>query len=256
MDTDNAFEDPNVVDRYRYRPDYPKALYRRLTDIARDRHALLDLGCGPGKISRTLAAEFDHVDAVDPSPAMQSLGRSLPGGTAPNLSWIRETAEEAELRHTPYGLIVAGASIHWMDQARLFKRLGQLTPHSTVAIVDGDSPHHPPWQTPWHDFMLRWIPRLTGLDFGAKAFEQKMRRFTDHIDVLGDESFDSEPIEQSVEDFIACQHSRKTFTYRKLGQFADEFDAELHSLLAPYSQSGVLTFRVRTQLTWGTIRKG
>lgn len=254
MDTDAVFEDPDVVNRYRYRPDYPEALYRRLIQLGRDRHALLDLGCGPGKISRPLVLEFNQVDAVDPSPSMLALGRSLPGGTARNLSWILGTAEEAELPHAPYSLIVAAASIHWMEQPRVFSRLTQLTPNSTIAIVDGDGPHQPPWQAPWHDFMARWIPRLTGLDFGAKAFEQRMRRFTDHIDILGDEGFDSEPIEQSVENFIACQHSRKTFTYQKLGHLADEFDSELAELLTPYSQNGFLTFRVRAHLTWGTIR--
>lgn len=227
MDDGNAFEDPDVVERYRHRPDYPARLYQRLAELAPDHRALLDLGCGPGKISRPLATHFDYVDAVDPSSTMLELGRSSPGGGAPNLNCILGGAEEADLPHAPYSLIVAAASIHWMEQARLFDRLTRLTPNSLVAIVDGDSPHQPGWQGPWHDFMSRWIPRLTGQSFGAKAFEQSMRRFTDHIDILGEECFDSEPIDQSIEEFIACQHSRKTFAYRQLGPLGDTFDSEL-----------------------------
>lgn len=254
MDAGNTFEDSEVVERYRHRPDYPARLYRRLVELAPDHRALLDLGCGPGKISRPLATHFDHVDAVDPSPAMLELGRSLPGGVAPNVTWIPGRAEEADLPHAPYSLILAAASIHWMDQPRLFDRLLRLTPNSVVAVVDGDAAHEPPWQDAWHEFMSRWVPRLTGQTFGAKAFEQDMRRFTDHIDILGEEHFDSERIEQPVADFIACQHSRKTFTYRRLGCLGDVFDSELADLLTPCSQDGILTFTVRTQLTWGTIR--
>ncbi|MGO8134389.1 class I SAM-dependent methyltransferase, partial [Rhizobium ruizarguesonis] len=41
---------------------------------------LLDIGCGPGKISCALAGAFKSVTAVDPSEHMIALGRSLPGG--------------------------------------------------------------------------------------------------------------------------------------------------------------------------------
>ena len=82
MDSEDVFEDPGVVEYYRYRPDYPDALLRRLSDIAPAHEALLDLGCGPGKISRQLAAEFRHVDAVDASAEMLGLGarRGAPWG--------------------------------------------------------------------------------------------------------------------------------------------------------------------------------
>ena len=101
--------------------------------------------------------------------------------------------------------------------------------------------------------MEGWIPELTGQSFGAKAFVQRMRRYADHIDVLGEEAFESQPIRQSVSDFIACQHSRKTFCYPKLGSLAERFDAELLELLTPYAVDGHLTFSVETNLTWGRM---
>lgn len=254
MDDEGIFQDPDVVDCYRHRPDYPVALLQRLAALAQNRRALLDLGCGPGKIGRPLTTGFERVDAIDPSPAMIDLGRSLPGGRASNLTWIVGPGERARMPHAPYDLVAAGASIHWMDQPRVFSRLARLTPRSTIAIVDGDGAHEPPWQEGWQRFMSHWIPRLTGLSFGARAFEQSMRRFAEHVNVLGEESFDGEPIRQSVTDFILCQHSRKTFARRKLGNQASVFDAELFDLLMPHAEDGYLTYTVRTHLSWGTLQ--
>lgn len=44
------------------------------------------------------------------------------------------------------------------------------------------------------------------------------------------------------------------FTYQKLGPLAERFDSELSELLAPYSENGTLSFRVRAQLAWCKIR--
>ena len=52
---------------FRYRPPYPKAL---LASIVTQAHlpgsaVLLDLACGPGRVTLDLAASFEHVHAID-----------------------------------------------------------------------------------------------------------------------------------------------------------------------------------------------
>lgn len=117
-----SFEEREVVD-LPLSPPYPEAVFEKLHQLAPRHDAMLDIGCGPGKVSRPLTRCFADVVAVDPSRHMIALGHTLPGGRAPNLHWVRGLAEEAPLDGRRFDLTVAAASIHWMDHDRLFPKL-------------------------------------------------------------------------------------------------------------------------------------
>ena len=54
---------------YRFRPDYSSEVCDTLSGLLPDRpRTLLDAGCGPGKIVRTLVDQIDGADAVAVSP--------------------------------------------------------------------------------------------------------------------------------------------------------------------------------------------
>ncbi len=243
-----SFETAQVVDLYHLRPPYPGALFQAILNASPARGALLDIGCGPGKMARPLAPSFAHVTAVDPSVQMLELGRGLPGGDAPNIVWVHGLAEDAVYPRPFYDTVVAALSLHWMDQPRLFARLSHsLRPNHLIAIVNGDQAFEPPWEADWQTFLRDWVPRITGAPLRAKT--RAMARSAKYIDVMARQHLISDPIQQSVEDFILCQHSRDTFALSKLGDRRAAFDDELRALLAPHARDGVLEFRVGTQLT-------
>jgi trans-aconitate methyltransferase len=247
-----TFRDEDVVNCYACRPPYPVAVFERLLTLAPSRDSLLDLGCGPGKITQQLAGHFKAVTAIDPSAAMLAAARdSVPGD---NISWVQANAESATLGG-PHDLAVAAASIHWMNHETLFPRLGAcLGPAAKIAIVDGDGAYQPPWAEPWADLMARWVPRLTGQPFDPEGFTETMRTYRRWIDIQGEETYVSAPFSQPIDDFITCQHSRQTFARSRMGAAAAaEFDAELANLLSPYANDGVLSYSVETQLAWGAI---
>jgi len=68
-------------------------------------------------LARPLAPLVDRIHAVDWSAAMIEGGRRLPGGDHPNLIWTVGAAETVALV-PPYGLVTAGASLHWMGLGR------------------------------------------------------------------------------------------------------------------------------------------
>ena len=47
----DRFQYQSVVDRYYFRPEYPQAIYDKLFSFLQPTSAVLDLGCGPGKLS-------------------------------------------------------------------------------------------------------------------------------------------------------------------------------------------------------------
>ena len=252
-----SFEEADVVENYVFRPPYPQALFQRLVEIAPARTALLDIGCGPGKISRPLARHFETVTAVDPSRAMIALGRSMPDGDAPNIEWVEGFAEDFPIADRRFDLTVAAASIHWMDHERLFSRLlAHGRPGHVVAVVAGDDAFEPPWRANWVNFLERWVLAVTGEPFDPVGKPREWDRYAAHLDIKGEEYFVSAPFEQSVAAFIACQHSRDTFAPSKLGARLPDFDRELEQILRPHARDDRLTYRVRTKLVWGRIKAG
>ena len=123
-------------------------MYRILLNLLGDKRGrVLDVGCGPGKIARTLVDRVGGVDAIDFSREMIRVGKSLANGDHPNLRRIHERVEETPL-HPPYKMITAGSSIHWMEWSVVFPRFKEvLTADGYLFIFDGDRPI----ASPWHD---------------------------------------------------------------------------------------------------------
>ena len=167
---------------------------------------------------------------MDPSLPMLKRGQALHAGMT-NIRWF-----------------------HWMDHAVVFPRLvGVLETDGVLAMIEGDRPHQPPWQAAWMVFLRRWLERV-GLRYDKDEFGDAVTAHERWIDVTGWCAFVFD-YQQSVADFVACQHSRATWTINQLGEaVAAEFDRELTELLTPFAGDGQLEFSVQTNLVWGTPR--
>ena len=247
------FEDADVVACYVHRPPYPEALHARLLELMPQRGRVLDLGCGPGKLARALAPRVDQVIAVDPSAAMLDLAQALDAGANRNIAWTHARAEDLVLAPEIH-LAVAGAAIHWMDPAVLFPKLAAaLAPGAPVAIVEGDGPSEAAWLEAYMAVIKAWVARVTGRAWQDASHRALMSAHDPWLDVQGRETF-SATIRQSVEDLIACEHSRATWARARMGASAQAFDADLRAALSPWASDGVVEYEVQTRLVWGWAR--
>lgn len=231
MRAGQSFKEQDVAEYYRYRPDYPVELFEKLYALSPRHHSALDLGCGPGKVARRIGKDFGSVTAVDASASMLSIARRLQVKEDTNISWVCGLAEEVEFEDSPFDLIIAAASIHWMDHAVLFPRLfNHVTKEHVFAVVNGDDAYQPPWQKGWDDFLSKWILELTGQPYEqnrpGSQFTRKMESHRQWLDLRGTDSIEH-TLSQSVEDFILCQFSRDTFAPSKLGHRIEEFSTDL-----------------------------
>jgi SAM-dependent methyltransferase len=253
----NHFAAQSVAQNYVHRPPYSPQVYDLLVRLMpADARAVLDAGCGPGKLALGLLPFADRLDAVDPSAEMIAIGRALPGGADKRIRWLQASVEDAPLA-PPYGLIVCGVSFHWMDADVALTRFAQsLAAGGMFALVSGDAPADPPWHDAEKDMMSDFIERLQGgrPQFLATSREALERNLLEHARFrrLGFKITEPFAVRQSVEDYLACQHSRATWSIDFMGaEMSAEFDSRLRALLAPHARNGALNYVVQTRVEWG-----
>ena len=253
------FASPELAGNYRHRPAYASEVFELLAALLpAATRCVLDAGCGPGKLSLGLLAAATRIDAVDPSAAMLEIGRALPGGASDKLHWQLASVEQAELT-PPYGLVVAGASMHWMDLDVVLARFAEvLAPEGHFALVNGDAAVDPPWRGEERAIFADFIVRLQGKppNFAASDREALARPMLSHprYRPLGATITMPVTVRQSIADYIACQHSRATWSSEYMGAaMTGEFDARLAALHSHHALGDMLEYNVQTRVEWGRI---
>jgi len=246
-----------MAENYRFRPPYPEEVFDTLLELIRDEpRTVLDAGCGPGKIARAIADSVARVDAVDPSAEMIRVGKSMPGGDHPNIRWLNRRIEEVALA-SPYVLIVAGASFHWMQPDVVLRRFAEvISPNGLFAILDGDAPIDPPWLAGEQEIMLDFVTKMEGArpKWWMSARDRMNHALLEHphFDRIGSKITARMRFTQSIDDYLRCQHSRATWSEEHMGEsLARKLDAAMTALLSSYSIDGMLTYSVQTRLEWG-----
>ncbi|TMC12171.1 MAG: class I SAM-dependent methyltransferase [Chloroflexi bacterium] len=251
-----AFELESVARAYRHRPPYPAGVVDALLSLlGSDGGAVLDAGCGTAELGRALVESVDRVDAVDVSEAMIAEGRRQERGDHPNLRWVQSRLEDADLR-PPYGLAVAGDSLHWMEWGVALPRLHDaLHPGAWLAIVHRD------WGTGTEE-ESELIPRYSTLqdyqpyDLGRELVTRGLFTGAGHLRFAG-------TWHPTIEEYVEARHSQAGFARDRMGPArAADFDAELTTLLQHLVTAGRvrtrpddggdrLVLRVVAQVGWG-----
>ena len=235
----------------RYRPPYPGALLddlRRRAGIT-GKGRLLDLACGPGRVTLPLAGYFSEVWAVDQEPEMIEVGRvqaERKGLT--NIRWMVGPAEEIQASPGSFELITIGEAFHRLDQPLIAERaLAWLAPGRCLATLGCFGLMR--GQEPWHD-VLRSAVRPWG-ERDATAQRTSTRpssrpRGADHeravLTRLGFEhvgAFDfPHPYVWTLDSILGNLRSTSRLSIRVLDNEAERFDAEVRRALIAHDSSG------------------
>jgi SAM-dependent methyltransferase len=113
-----------------------------LADRCERRELAWDAGCGNGQLSITLADQFDHVVATEPSQAQIDAALAHP-----RVEYRCEPAEKSTLGDASVDLAVAAQAAHWFDWPRYVAEVERVArPGALVALVsygilhvDGDA---------------------------------------------------------------------------------------------------------------------
>jgi SAM-dependent methyltransferase len=128
-------EVPELYDRAR--PAYPDAMIADLAAITGmdERSPVLEVGCGTGQATRSLAALGCPVTAVEPGAGLAALARQRLA--AFRHVEVEESSFEAwDDRGRRFGVLVAASSWHWVDPAIGWRRAHDvLRPGGWMAII-------------------------------------------------------------------------------------------------------------------------
>ncbi|MEO8393405.1 MAG: class I SAM-dependent methyltransferase [Chloroflexota bacterium] len=241
------FQQPDVVALYHLRMPYPPETFEILLSLLSEPRTLLDVGTGTGDLARPLAAQVERVDAVDPSLPMIETGRQALNGAHPNLCWIQGQVEDAALT-PPYGLIIGGESIHWLDWRKAFARFHKLlAPSGWIVIVErGGLP------VPWDADLLPLIQRFSQMqNYESYDLAEELEK-GGFFRLVGQKITAPVSWTQSVEDYIGSFHSMSGLAIAGMPPAAvTEFDNRLRELVTPYSSDGRLTLQTTAHLQWG-----
>lgn len=230
IDLGKAFSDQEVVDLYRHRPPYPRALFDLLSELIVEPRTVLDAGCGTGALARGLLASATQIDAVDPSAAMLAAGRELPGGIDPRINWQQSRAEDAKLRG-PYGLIACGASLHWMRRDVVLPRFRDaLAPRARLAIVDTELSRA---DDEVRKEVLTIIRRYSPTHDHVETSDVVSGLVADGRLILeGRQRTPPVPFEQSVDEYLGFLGSTSSLSRTTLGPRAADFERDVHRVFA------------------------
>lgn len=139
--------------RVGYHPNVYKAVVDYHKSTNGQLQTLLDVGCGPGLATRSLAPHFTNVIGLDPSSGMIAIahGLNLRSSTFQPARFEISTAEtlggelSPPIEDSSVDLITAANAAHWFDMPAFWRRAVRvLKPSGTVAIwTSGDVRIHP-----------------------------------------------------------------------------------------------------------------
>jgi SAM-dependent methyltransferase len=118
-------EVPELYDRVR--PGYPDELFTDLATITGmdERSSVLEVGCGTGQATRSLAALGCSVTAIEPGVEMAALARQRLA-TFPNVAVETSMFEDWDDRDARFDAVVSASAWHWIDPSIGWQRAHDL----------------------------------------------------------------------------------------------------------------------------------
>jgi SAM-dependent methyltransferase len=128
-------EVPELYDRVR--PGYPDQLFAYLVTITgmHGKSSVLEVGCGTGQATRSLAALGCPVTAIEPGAKMAALARQRMAAF-PKVEVETTTFEEWDNRGRHFDVLVAASAWHWVDPSFGWQRAHDvLSPGGWMALL-------------------------------------------------------------------------------------------------------------------------
>ena len=237
-------------DYVRYRVPYPREMLDAFLAEARlpESPRLLDLACGPGRVSLPIADRFAEVWAVDQEPDMIVAGeREAARRGAGNVRWFVGRAEDFAAPAARFDLVTIGEAFHRLDRPRVAAlAFGWLKPGGALATI-GMGVLAGEGAAPWREVVDRVGRAFIGeparrLGAPNSTPAEELADQEDAIRAAGFVDVASRRLdfahEWTLETLLGNARSMSVTSPRALGERHAAFEAALRQALAAYDPSG------------------
>ena len=240
----------------RHRPPYPAALIEDLVRRAgaNGRGRLLDLGCGPGRLTFALAPYFREVLAVDAEPEMIAFARTEAARRGVgNVRWSVRRAEDVAAEPGSVDLVTAGESFHRFDQAAVMRNvIAWLRPGGAVATIGCSYGLLSPmdaWQRSVDAVVRRFADRAPA-PAGMGAGHDEMVFHELGLEEVASHPF-RVPVDWTPDSVVGFLFTTSICSRARLGEAADAFGREVRAALRSAGAAGVFHEELRFGYTFG-----
>jgi SAM-dependent methyltransferase len=235
----------------RYRVPYPRVLMQDLVGRAgvTGQGRLLDLACGPGRVTFALVGAFREIWAIDLEPEMVEVGKEETARRGVgHIEWMVGKAEELTAPPGWFELVTIGEAFHRLDRQVVAEQaIRWLEPGHGLAVI-GNCSLASDWE-PWQRVVAQIVHKWTGLAVstggvstalvpgsGPDPAEQAMREIG--FEQIGSYRF-VEGYGWTTETILGNLYSLSVCSKRVLGSNADAFEADLKKSLLAHDPSGL-----------------
>ncbi len=242
-----------------YRPPYSAEFFRAIAEklALSKKHALIDLGTGPGPLALGFAPYVGRVVGVDPEPEMLAAARAAAERAGADVTFLEGRAEDLPETVGGFDVVTIGRALHWMDHnalgpvfARLVAPGGAIVVCATFASRDGRNP----WLPDYDAARRAWSDEKLLQD--ASKGEQTHRNLAEVLGPAGFGVADTVSVE-TTHEVSASDLARRVLTFSPsspaaLGDRVDAMLSDIEARLAPYSRDGVLA---ETLVSWANVAR-
>ena len=232
-----------------YRVEYPSSLLRDLCSRAQlsGNGKLLDLACGPGRLTLPLSQDFEEAIGVDQEPEMVEVGREgAQRRGITNVRWKVGRAEDLRIPLSSIELITIGEAFHRLHQVKIaelsFKWLKPgccLSTLGGVRITGGSEP----WQALVREVLGKWTRKdirpkseeLSG-EYDGRIHDGQILEEAGFVDIQNHQF--THPYEWTTDSIIGVIYSGAGDLRGSLGDRSKDFELELISLLLSHHPEG------------------
>ena len=114
----------------KYRPTYPKKLFKYLSECCKGHSQAWDCGTGNGQAAISLAEYFDNVLATDASKEQLEQAAKHP-----KIIYKNDSAEKVSLADKSTDLVTVAAAVHWFNFDKFYAEVKRvLKPDGIIAV--------------------------------------------------------------------------------------------------------------------------
>ncbi len=239
-----------------YRPWYPEEMFAFLRQYCTldGKGSLLDLGCGTGQILLPFAKDFEEVVGLDIEPEMLAEAKKEADKRGvKNARWIHGKAENISEKTGTFKLVTAGASLHWMEGAKVLEKAYAITEEGGgVALIQNPTSGWTNNKEEWKKARKKLVQKYLGEKRRNGSFIEKWKDWEDLLEESPfggyDEWTHDYELTWTLDETIGYLYSTSFASRDMFGDRVEAFEKELTAKLLAVEPSGIFREQVQVQV--------